>query len=148
MSLSIFPLFSLCYEQLPFFLVKKNLWRLPMHYIFWGVEDMWGGSSESEPVCWLCSTAWPQDYVGTTKIRCTRVQGAKWVAEREERELDFLSVTLLGKPVCCEIVEWVWVSLWTGLNPSDLTLIKFKICHQQSGNFCSIVQQFGRGKIL
>lgn len=30
------------------------------------------------------------------------------------------------------------MSLWTGLNPSDVTLIKFKIYNQQSGNFCSV----------
>lgn len=57
--------------------------------------------------------------------------------KEEKREQELLSLTVLSKPVCCGIVVWVWVSGWTGLNPSDLTLIKFKTYNQQSGDYSS-----------
>lgn len=55
----------------------------------------------------------------------------------EKREQELLSLTLLSKPMWCGIVVWAWVLGWTGLNPSDLTLIKFKTYNQQSGGYGS-----------
>lgn len=104
-----------------------------MHCVFWGVENMWKGFFLTWTSLRCLRIMFAQQRYGAPECR----EQSEW-QKRGEKQPELLSLTLLGKPVCCEIVDWVWVSLWTGLNPSDVTLIKFKIYNQQSGNFCSV----------
>lgn len=136
-----FQCFSSLYyaEKLPFFLIKKSLKAANALLCF-----------EEQRTCvrefFLTWTSLQTVFKSMTSELCWhnkdngapgRREQSEW-QKQEERKPELLSLTLLGKPVCCEIVDWVWLSLWTGKNPSDLTLIKFKIYSQQSGNFCSI----------
>lgn len=132
-------LFFLCSLYFSFSPVKKNLQRLQMHSRFlWG-----GGHAEKGALFNLNQFAYCVWQHGLSIVLAQDGYGAPgcrdWSERQKEkkREQELLSLTLLSKSVCCGIVVWVWVSGWTGLNPSDLTLIKFKIYNQQSGDYSS-----------